>query len=281
MGKINKTRFKFIYLEITNYCNLSCYFCPSSTLKVHNYMKMDDIVKYIMMIKNYTDTVYLHILGEPLTHPNFKDIVRLCDENHLKVRVTTNATLIKQYNFEEINVTKLNISLQSLINFPRSYLDEYFKNINVLLHEVSDKLKTGKLGIDFRMWNDKNNVEVQNLNKLIKNYLVETINIGAYPNVRLSEEDEFTWPNEMDDYNYNDVKCLGGKTHLGVHVNGDVVLCCLDYQDKTIIGNINEQTLDEILCGDLYQKAMTSLQAGKAYFPLCASCLYRNRFNRK
>ena len=75
------------------------------------------------------------------------------------------------------------------------------------------------------------------------------------------------------------MKCLGGKTHLGVLVNGDVVLCCLDYSGKTKIGNLNENRLEEILSSDLYQNAMIKMQAGIPYFKLCESCLYRNKFN--
>ena len=77
------------------------------------------------------------------------------------------------------------------------------------------------------------------------------------------------------------VRCLGGKTHVGVDVNGDVVLCCLDYRTKTKIGNLNVQTLKEILDSEPYQNAMLAQQAGKAYFPICASCKYRKRFNWK
>ena len=104
MSKITKTKFKFIYLEITNSCNLNCYFCPSSTLNTHEFIRVKDVQKYILDLKNYTDTFYLHILGEPLMHPNFEEIVELCNKNNLKVRVTTNGTLISKYNFQNINI---------------------------------------------------------------------------------------------------------------------------------------------------------------------------------
>ena len=55
MSKIIKTKFKFIYLEITNKCNLKCYFCPSSTLKIHEEMQMSDLEKYVEEIFSLLD----------------------------------------------------------------------------------------------------------------------------------------------------------------------------------------------------------------------------------
>lgn len=58
---------KRIYLEITNSCNLNCSFCEA--IKSHDFMPLDKIKKNLDEIKTITDYVYLHILGEPLSHP--------------------------------------------------------------------------------------------------------------------------------------------------------------------------------------------------------------------
>ena len=62
-------RFKKIYIEITNACNLSCPFCIKNKRKI-NYITLDNYKLIINKIKPYTKEIYLHILGEPLLHTN-------------------------------------------------------------------------------------------------------------------------------------------------------------------------------------------------------------------
>ena len=46
---------------------------------------IDDFKLILERIKGYTNTIYLHILGEPLLHKDFEKIVNLCEDYHLKV----------------------------------------------------------------------------------------------------------------------------------------------------------------------------------------------------
>ena len=277
--KIIKNKFKFIYLEITNHCNLSCPFCPSSKLIRKDYLDLIKFEKRVNEIKKYTDTVYLHILGEPLMHPNFVDIVKILNINNIKVRITTNGVLLKNYDFSKLDINKISISLQSLIKFNDSYIESYFKELLNFMNSIKSKLNDKILGIDFRIWNDKLNSEICEFNKKLEDYLYNYIKIGDFNNCRISYDNEFTWPDDEDEVNTTSIKCQGGKTHLGILVNGDVVLCCLDYLGKTKIGNIDSDSLDVILLGDTYQEAMTKMLGGMAHFKLCQKCKFRNKFN--
>ena len=91
-----KKRFKKIYIEITNKCNLNCTFC-SSTKKPSRELSIDEFKTIIEKIKPYTDYVYFHVQGEPLLHKNLKDFLDICEENKIKVNITTNGTLIDKY----------------------------------------------------------------------------------------------------------------------------------------------------------------------------------------
>ncbi len=281
MLKINKQKFKFIYIEITEYCNLACPFCPSKDLKTRKTLKIDDFKLILEKIKGYTNTIYLHILGEPLLHKDFEKIVNLCEDYHLKVRLTTNGTLINNYDFSKLKLNKINISLQALVNYPLSKIDDYFKNINQMLISLKDKLAKGEVGIDFRLWNDKSNNEIVEKNNYLIKKLKEDLKIDTYHNIHISIEDEFDWPNEENPTNEDVVRCLGGKTQLGILANLDVVLCCLDYEGKTKLGNLKNSSLQEILDDEPYQKAMNQMLQGKPYFKICECCKYRNKFALK
>ena len=91
-------RFSKIYVEITNYCNLHCSFCSMDYLPKKE-MSIDEFKIVIDKIKNYTDNIYLHVKGEPLLHSRLDEILSICDDNRINVRITTNGTLLKIKKF--------------------------------------------------------------------------------------------------------------------------------------------------------------------------------------
>ena len=88
-------RLKRIYIEITNTCNLSCSFCIQNQ-RAPRRMSVQEFRHVIQEISPFTKYVYLHVLGEPLSHPNLKEFLNICEEFDLYVNLTTNGTLLKQ-----------------------------------------------------------------------------------------------------------------------------------------------------------------------------------------
>ena len=55
-------RFKRVYIEITNRCNLKCDFCPSATLgRGGRMMNETDFIHILKEVKPYTDYLYFHL----------------------------------------------------------------------------------------------------------------------------------------------------------------------------------------------------------------------------
>ena len=92
---MKKKQFGKIYIEITNVCNLQCAFCIPTTRKPE-FMKVEDFDRILQKIQPYTDRIYLHIKGEPLLHPQLKEILACAMEKQMDVTITTNATLLQQ-----------------------------------------------------------------------------------------------------------------------------------------------------------------------------------------
>ena len=89
-----KRRFKKIYVEITNRCNLKCSFCSKLDREIKE-MSLEDFKTVISKIKPFTDYIYLHVKGEPLLHSRLDDILSICDKENIQVNITTNGTLLK------------------------------------------------------------------------------------------------------------------------------------------------------------------------------------------
>ena len=127
------------------------------------------------------------------------------------------------------------------------------------------------------MWNDKE------VNLELNNYLIDYFNqldLNNYHNVNLSVQDEFKWPDLNDNNNLVKSSCLGGKSQMGILLNGDVVICCLDYLGKTCISNIYKNSFVDIINSDLFTKVIKGWNDLNPYFDLCKKCTFRNRFKK-
>ena len=64
-------RFRKVYLEISNRCNLNCSFCPG-TKRVAGAMSRERFRVALERLKPWTDYLYFHLMGEPLCHPELE-----------------------------------------------------------------------------------------------------------------------------------------------------------------------------------------------------------------
>ena len=138
-------KFKRIYIEITNICNLSCDFCPKTSRK-NEFMNVERFDKVINKIKGHTEHVYFHLMGEPFLNPNLEKFLEISRENNIKVNITTNGTLINKVKDIIINgleVRQINISLHSFeANQEGIDFKEYIDNIIKFIKEVTEKTET-------------------------------------------------------------------------------------------------------------------------------------------
>lgn len=59
-------------------------------------MTPDEFQKVIEKIRPYTNYIYLHVLGEPLLHPKFEEILSIAENALLNINITTNGGLIEK-----------------------------------------------------------------------------------------------------------------------------------------------------------------------------------------
>ena len=107
-------RFRKIYLEISNVCNLNCAFCPGTRRKPA-VMQEDAFCRLLDRLRGWTDYLYFHLMGEPLCHPYLEKYLALAAAD-FKVILTTNGTLLPQKQdmlLSAEGLHKVNISLHS------------------------------------------------------------------------------------------------------------------------------------------------------------------------
>ena len=88
-------RLRKAYLEITNVCNLACDFCPG-TQRAPGFLSPEGFRTLAGRLRPHTDYLYLHLMGEPLLHPQLGDLLEEADALGFRVMLTTNGTLLRQ-----------------------------------------------------------------------------------------------------------------------------------------------------------------------------------------
>ena len=159
--KSKQKRFKKIYLEITNACNLSCSFCIKNQRHI-KYLTINEFNSILDKLEPYTDYLYFHVLGEPLMHPNINNFIELAS-HRFNVQITTNGYLIDKITNQD-NIRQLNISLHSFDPKYKISLEEYMNNI----FNVIENLLENNTYISLRLW--VNNDYQAKMVKMINNH---------------------------------------------------------------------------------------------------------------
>ncbi|GKX65905.1 radical SAM/SPASM domain-containing protein [Inconstantimicrobium mannanitabidum] len=287
-------RFKKLYIEITNVCNLSCDFCPQTKRKPE-YMKIEMFDRILNQIKPYTDYIYLHVKGEPLLHPEIDKFLDLSNEKGFKVNITTNGTLIEKAKEKIINkpsLRQMNFSLHSFdANSKYNSKGEYINNILSFVKET----RKNNLIISLRLWNldqdnsinleNKRNYEVLdliekefNLTYKIEEKVTPGSGVKIDNNVYLNQDHIFQWPDLKEQEDDGIGFCHGLRSQIAILVDGTVVPCCLDGEGVINLGNINNKDFSEILADERAQNIFEGFSNRQAVEELCRKCGYRRKF---
>jgi sulfatase maturation enzyme AslB (radical SAM superfamily) len=111
-------KIRLFHIEVSNTCNFRCDFCPLtvSGRKLHSmpFSVYRNIVDQVAE-NGLSDTIMLHVLGEPLLYADVLNAVRYASNRQLKVIITTNGSLLNPDMIEALNdsgLYSMDISLQ-------------------------------------------------------------------------------------------------------------------------------------------------------------------------
>ncbi|MCE5331534.1 MAG: SPASM domain-containing protein [Bacteroidales bacterium] len=275
-------KFKKVYIEITNSCNFDCSFC-FKTARSTRFMSPDEFRVIVTKIRPFTDYVYLHVLGEPLLHPGFEEILSIAGDVNLNVNITTNGGLIarKKEILLRQAVRQVNISLHDAEENIQSekwgdYLDSIFDYVLVA---------AGKTYINLRLWNS--GVETSSgfncfcLEKIALKFdknIEELYLKGKDTGIKLANHiflqhaPRFEWPDGERTRSENARTCYALRDQIAILVDGTVVPCCLDADGAMTLGNIFEHDLNLIFNSERAQKIRNGFLNSQITEPFCRTC---------
>lgn len=284
-------RFKKIYVEVTNGCNLACPFCPRSG-RPGQCLAPAAFSRILDDIKAHTNFLCLHVLGEPLLHPDLAQLLALSRDHGLQVNLTTNGTLLggqQQTLLAAPALRQINFSLHSLAQVAAA--DQRLAEILAFCREAS---RTTRFFLSLRLWNLQAGAAAEALawnDGLLAQLtaafgvpplraadLAASRGLALAPRVFLNPEPQFTWPHPAAPDLGGQGYCRGLRDHLAILVDGTVVPCCLDGEGRLALGNIFQSSLAEILAAPRARRLREGFGHQRLVEPLCRRCTYRLRF---
>lgn len=278
-------RFRKVYLEISNICNLKCAFCPG-TKRPRHAMDEEEFARLAQKLRPYSDYLYFHLMGEPLLHSRLERFLDIAGRLGFRVILTTNGTLLHKQQemlLAAPALHKVNISLHAFeANDLAMPFAEYLAGCMAF-----GKAAQGKCIVSYRLWNgggqDAKNEEIlASLHAAFPEPWAavrrgQRLADGVY----LEHGDKFDWPDLSAADGGEKVFCYGLGDQIGVLCDGTVVPCCLDHEGDIPLGNLHSQSLEEILESPRAKAILEGFRQGRASEELCRKCGYARRFQRK
>ncbi len=280
---------KKAYLEITNVCNLRCEFCPGTRRK-QGFLSPEGFEVLAGKLRPHVDYIYLHLMGEPLLHPQLAQLLEIAGNLGFKVIITTNGTLLPRQAellAQSSAIHKISVSLHSFEGNEShdTDLSHYLENTIAAVQKLS---AAGKI-CALRLWNldgktthganAENDDILAKLEQAFPKPWKDNPRGATLANkVYLEWGEKFDWPDLSAEEGSGGVFCYGLRDQIGVLWDGTVVPCCLDHEGDIPLGNLYEQTLEEILNSPRAKALYDGFSCRKAVEELCRKCGYARRF---
>lgn len=270
-----------VYVEITNVCNMACSFCHGHSRPPRR-MSADEISRVLDALEGQTRYVYYHLMGEPLTHPDLPEFLRMAKERGFFSVITTNGTLLSRRKDEIVAAAphKVSISVHSFESGSEQAFESYLEGIA----DFADAASRAGIIVVFRLWNKgydggrNERIEAFLRHRFAGEWTENTRGIRIRDKLHLEWGDRFIWPDREAPEQGQEVFCYGLGDHFGILSDGTVVPCCMDSDGVIALGNVFSCPLPEILSSPRAQAISQGFAHRRASEDLCRRCSYAQRF---
>jgi pyruvate-formate lyase-activating enzyme len=275
-----------LVLETCTPCTANCVFCPVSTNPRRRPRFMDMALFRLILSRfdgHQLNFVTLNIYNEPLLHPEFLLQAQLLADMGQPLALFTTAAILRPQMADGLaeigNVDRI------VVNCPSADPAEYKRLMGV------------KMPRDLVV-NLKHAIDVGLPLQICVNGLTETA-ARSQAIISALSDDTTRAPAAFANYTHNRAGAIVGSENIDdpvwtgelrgcrravedvtVNVDGKVLLCCEDFHQDHVLGDLRTHTLDEILSGDravAYRRTIFGLEPAPADFICrkCAECWHR------
>jgi len=272
-----------LMIENTNHCNAECVMCPRDTLsRKRGFMDFGLFEKIIKEASGESrkPVTHLHGFGEPLLDKLLPDKIRLAKDHGIThTYIVSNASRLFPETSRKIICAGLDKMKISFYGTDEESYNSTMKRLDfkVTLQNITDflrirkelKSETPRLIVQY-LPNETNRAEVAKFKSLwdplIDRGAGDCLNVATLHNYGGGRA-----------YNHMGKKivsvCYFPWTSMSVLWDGRVVTCCMDSNGVQVLGDLNNQTVQEVWNGPVLtgvRNDFGNLEYGK--YPVCMAC---------
>lgn len=282
----HRFRIKYVSIESHTVCNQACYFCPVSIDRREPYFMPSELYESIVsQLAKYRDTIEAVSMiqyNEPTVDKRFLDQIRLLKDYDLPVALLTNATGLTPKRVDAIiemgGLSHLSINLSTID--PKRYAEErggnhvalvlrnlvYMKDLEVASNMEIPVLGTG----DDLHRRDFEEIAAKFAGSRFEVKYFEVMDRAGNLSVGLRPSGQGSRLCGCDQ--------TGSRPIQWLHVTpqGQCVLCCQDYHEKYVVGDLNKESVEEVLGGEKmarYRRWLHGIEESPEDF-ICKKCIY-------
>ncbi len=282
-------------IQTINACNASCIMCPlTQTAKKTPILMSDElfekIIKEIEQEQLKFTYIYLFLQNEPLIDKDiFKKfrLIKKISKGKIKTGLVTNGSLFtkgKIREFVQSGLDELIFSIDAVTEktYKKVRQGLNFKDVLNNIKNVINSDFIGYLAVKFVVQKD-NMAELEQFKKywLSKGIPVQITDLrnrsgdlNSFDDIRLDDKNHTFFGDVISFVMRRMIRgCSTPLTTFNIMSNGDVILCCDDFNNKLILGNVHELSIKEIWNSKNYKKIREMLFKGEfEKIPACRTC---------
>lgn len=300
-------------IEPTNHCPYTCIMCPRGTGKMKRetgYMELDHFVRILSMFPEGQKVVRLHHFGEAILHPEIDTMIRMVGEAGLIPVISLNPATLNERLSRRIVEAAPGIVCFSLDAFTDSALIKvrgikrtYQKCIELMDSFIALSRSSGHtivkviqtVALDENCCGPtRDPLDGEETEALLdgEESLTTSCMESALDALKQKYDEPDIFFYSADNTGFGDLDlvektktggaalllksakpCAAPFSEVSVLWNGDVVLCCYDYDGFNVVGSIRENTMEEIWHGSRVDRIRKMfLKRSTESLRLCSSC---------
>jgi len=279
---------KYVCIELHNQCNMRCVYCQRfiNRRKLF-YMKNKLFKKLVTDLEQYKKTlkwISITIQNEPTIDPLFVEHCSEILKRGLPLQIATNATRLYPGIIDKLlKMPRLKILCINLPTLDKDafYGITHYKHLHSIIENI-DYLKNKPVADEMYIvvLGDGDKKHKDNIQAIRRRFETKYLKVFARETINKHPELDLGWRRKVNSdylkgcgYNYPRVIPL---QQIYITATGKCILCNFDVNEKFITGDLNKQSIREVMTSrrmSLYRKYIYGIKKAPAAF-ICRNCCY-------